>query len=118
MTHCFVLCYPIHIVAGIRAEKGTVLSVDRPEAGFGEHRRQCCLTSLAVMAGFLLLSMGILEMMRGVGTAASEFAGRGGRVLPAAFVYAFLNTALPEEILFEGFCSKGCRANSASRSQT
>lgn len=70
------------------------------------HKKQCCLTSLAVAAGFILLSVGILRMVRGVETATSDFAGKGVGVLPAALVYAFFNTALPEEILFRGFLLK------------
>ncbi len=71
-----------------------------------ENRKQCYLTSLAVIGGFILLSIGILLMMRDVETATSEFSGKGLGVLPAAFVYAFLNTALPEELLFRGFLLK------------
>lgn len=71
-----------------------------------ENKRKCCLTSLAIAAGFILLSVAILFMMRDVATAASEFAGMGFSAFPAALVYAFFNTALPEEILFRGFLLK------------
>lgn len=55
---------------------------------------------------FMGVSVFILSMLSGVETAASEFSGLGVRALPAAFVYAFLNTALSEEILFRGFLLK------------
>ena len=42
----------------------------------------------------------------GVTTAGSQFAGRGLKALPAVFFYAFLRTALSEEILFRGFLLK------------
>ena len=42
----------------------------------------------------------------GVTTAGSQFAGEGLKALPAAFFYAFLRTALSEEIQFRGFVLK------------
>ena len=42
----------------------------------------------------------------GVTTAGSQFAGRGLKALPAVFFYAFLRTALSEEILLRGFLLK------------
>lgn len=61
-----------------------------------------------VIVGFLLLSLFILPLVPD--TAASEFSGLGIAALPAALVYAFLNTALPEEIIFRGFLLKRCSA--------
>lgn len=55
---------------------------------------------------FLALSIVILIIMRGVDMATSDFLGMGVSALPAALVYAFLNTALSEEILFRGFILK------------
>lgn len=71
-----------------------------------DNKKKCYLTSLTIMGVFILLSIGILWLMRNVETATSEFAGKGIGALPAAFVYAFFNTALPEEILFRGFLLK------------
>ena len=42
----------------------------------------------------------------GVTTAGSQFAGEGLKALPAVFFYAFVRTALSEEILFRGFVLK------------
>ena len=42
----------------------------------------------------------------GVTTAGSQFAGEGLKALPAVFFYAFVRTALSEEILFRGFALK------------
>ena len=39
----------------------------------------------------------------GVTAAGSQFAGEGLKAIPAVFFYAFLRTALSEEILFRGF---------------
>lgn len=64
----------------------------------------------AVIVGFLLLSLLILPLVSGSDTAASEFNGLGIAALPAALVYAFFNTALPEEIIFRGFLLKRCSA--------
>lgn len=57
-------------------------------------------------AAFIFLSLFILSMVSGVKTATSVFHGLGVSALPAAIVYAFFNTALPEEILFRGFLLK------------
>ena len=56
----------------------------------------------------VLIALGILSllMVRGVETATSEFSGLGAKGIPAALVYAVLNTSLPEEILFRGFLLK------------
>ncbi|MBU5670729.1 CPBP family intramembrane metalloprotease [Paenibacillus sp. MSJ-6] len=62
----------------------------------------------AIIVGFLLLSLLILPLVSD--TAASEFNGLGIAALPAALVYAFFNTALPEEIIFRGFLLKRCSA--------
>lgn len=62
----------------------------------------------AIIIGFLLLSLLILPLVSD--TAASEFNGLGIAALPAALVYAFFNTALPEEIIFRGFLLKRCSA--------
>lgn len=60
----------------------------------------------AVMAGFILLGTWILSVVSGMETATSVFRGLGMAALPAAGIYAFFNTALPEELLFRGFLLK------------
>ncbi|MFO7941756.1 MAG: CPBP family intramembrane glutamic endopeptidase [Bacillota bacterium] len=55
---------------------------------------------------FLFLSIFMLSMVSGVEKATSDFTGLGLTALPAALIYAFLKTALSEEILFRGFLLK------------
>ena len=59
-----------------------------------------------VSAVFLILSVVILYFVKGVETATSDFSGLGVPAIPAILIYAVLNTALPEEILFRGFLLK------------
>ena len=63
-------------------------------------------TFLLTILAFLLLSIGVQSLIRGIETANSQFQGLGFAGLPAAFVHSFLNTALSEEILFRGFLLK------------
>ena len=58
------------------------------------------------IAVFSVTSVGILYSLRGVGTAAGTFSGMGIAGLPYAIIYAFITTALSEEILFRGFLLK------------
>ena len=55
---------------------------------------------------FMAVSVFILYVVKNVETATSEFLGLGMQALPAVFVYAALNTSLPEELLFRGFLLK------------
>lgn len=59
-----------------------------------------------VSIAFLFLGGLTLYMMRGINSATSEFAGLGMVAIPAIVVYATLNTAFPEELLFRGFALK------------
>ena len=59
-----------------------------------------------VSVAFLILSVVILYFLKGVETATSEFSGLGASAIPAILIYAILNTALSEEILFRGFLLK------------
>ena len=59
-----------------------------------------------VSVAFLILSVFILYFLKGVETATSDFSGLGASAIPAILIYAILNTALPEEILFRGFLLK------------
>lgn len=58
------------------------------------------------IAAFMVVSIGILYSLKGLDTAASAFSGMGIAGLPSALVYAFITTALSEEILFRGFLLK------------
>ena len=61
---------------------------------------------IMLSVAFILSGAISLYLIRGVETATSEFAGRGVTALPTILVYAFFNTALPEELLFRGFLLK------------
>lgn len=59
-----------------------------------------------IIAAFLILSISMLFMVSEIEKATSDFTGLGLTALPAALIYAFLKTALSEEILFRGFLLK------------
>lgn len=61
---------------------------------------------LGISSAFVLISVFMLYMLRNVESATSDFNGLGIKALPAIIIYAILNTALPEEILFRGFLLK------------
>ena len=52
------------------------------------------------------MNISIKVLPEGVTAAGSQFAGMGLKALPAVFFYAFLRTALSEEILFRAFILK------------
>lgn len=58
------------------------------------------------IVAFIVVSIGILYSLKGVDTATSKFSGMGVIGLPSALIYAFITTALSEEILFRGFLLK------------
>lgn len=62
--------------------------------------------TIGAIVAFLALSVFMLMAVRGVETAASEFAGLGFGAIPAILIYAIFKTALPEEIVFRGFILK------------
>ena len=64
------------------------------------------LWTIGAIVAFLALSVFMLMAVRGMETAASEFAGLGIGAVPAILVYAIIKTALPEEIVFRGFILK------------
>ncbi|MBQ6569259.1 MAG: CPBP family intramembrane metalloprotease [Clostridia bacterium] len=70
------------------------------------NRKPAALSTIAVTLVFLGVSFFILYMVKDIETATSEFKGLGIKALPAALVYAFFNTALPEELAFRGFLLK------------
>lgn len=61
---------------------------------------------IMLSVAFILSGAISLYLIRGVETATSEFVGLGVTALPTILVYAFFNTALPEELLFRGFLLK------------
>lgn len=70
------------------------------------HKASALLMTLLGTAGFMFISILVLYLIKGTKTATSDFSDMGVKAIPAALVYAFLNTALPEEILFRGFLLK------------
>lgn len=74
--------------------------------GIKENHKKVLLISLITEAAFAGLGIAIMYLFRNVQSASSAFLGMGIGALPAALVYAFINTALPEEILFRGFILK------------
>lgn len=71
-----------------------------------ENRAGTIKTVICITIPCFMISLLILYMLRGAASAAADFEGKGMSVFPAAFVHAFFNTALPEEILFRGFLLK------------
>ncbi len=78
------------------------IGLKKPE----DEKHKTLLWIIGVSAAFLVLSVAILYFLKGVETATSDFSGLGAAAIPAIIVYAILNTALPEEILFRGFLLK------------
>ena len=58
------------------------------------------------IVAFIIVSIGILYLLKEVDTATSKFTGMGIVGLPSALIYSFITTALSEEILFRGFLLK------------
>ena len=64
------------------------------------------LTSLVALLYIGAMAMCVRILPEGITTAGSMFAGQGISALPSLFFYAFLRTALSEELLFRGFILK------------
>lgn len=65
------------------------------------------ITSMTMLSiAFLIVGALTLYAVRGVEMATSEFTGLGVAAIPAIVVYATLNTAFPEELIFRGFILK------------
>ena len=69
-------------------------------------KKDTFIFSTITLLFFLFLTVYILYITKGIETATSKFSGLGFKGLLSALVYASLNTALPEEILFRGFLLK------------
>ncbi|MBE5806950.1 MAG: CPBP family intramembrane metalloprotease [Clostridiales bacterium] len=72
--------------------------------------RTALLAAAATALYVALTALCMRALPKGVTTASAQFAGQGPGALPAVFVYAFLRTALSEEILFRGFALKRVQA--------
>ncbi len=79
------------------------IGLKKPQDG-KKHNTLFCVVGVSV--AFLFLSGVILYFLNGVETATSDFSGLGATAIPAILIYAVLNTALSEEILFRGFLLK------------
>lgn len=65
------------------------------------------LTAIIIVSiAFLFSGVITLYAIKGIETAASEFAGLGVIGIPSIVIYATFNTAFPEELLFRGFLLK------------
>lgn len=79
------------------------IGVRRPEAA---SRKRLYMGLLAVSVAFVVLSLLALWIIKSIPAAKIPFYGGGFAVLPAVIVYACINTALSEELLFRGFLLK------------
>ena len=66
-------------------------------------KNKTILWIIGIVLAFIALAVFMLYSLKEVEMATSDFAGMGVSALPAILVYAILNTALSEEILFRGF---------------
>ena len=64
------------------------------------------LTALVALLYIGAMAMCVRILPEGITTAGSMYAGQGISALPSLFFYAFLRTALSEELLFRGFILK------------
>ena len=68
--------------------------------------KKTALAIIIVTTFYLLISLILLNSLKNIENATSEFQGLGFAALPAIFIYAIFNTSFPEEILFRGFILK------------
>lgn len=68
--------------------------------------KKTALAIIIVTTFYLLISLILLNSLKNIENATSEFQGLGFAALPAIFIYAVFNTSFPEEILFRGFILK------------
>ena len=68
--------------------------------------KKTALAIIIVTTFYLLVSLILLNSLKNIENATTEFQGLGFAALPAIFIYAVFNTSLPEEILFRGFILK------------
>ena len=68
--------------------------------------KKTALAIIIVTTFYLLISLILLNSLKNIENATSEFQGLSFAALPAIFIYAVFNTSFPEEILFRGFILK------------
>lgn len=68
--------------------------------------KKTALAIIIVTTFYLLISLILLNSLKNIENATTEFQGLRFAALPAIFIYAVFNTAFPEEILFRGFILK------------
>lgn len=71
-----------------------------------QQKGRLLLTIFGFSLLFLLFSIIVFAWFDSSQTATADFSGKGIGALPAILAYAFLGTALPEEIFFRGFLLK------------
>ncbi|MDU1643068.1 CPBP family intramembrane glutamic endopeptidase, partial [Peptoniphilus harei] len=64
------------------------------------------LAIIIVTTFYLLISLILLNSLKNIENATTEFQGLRFAALPAIFIYAVFNTSFPEEVLFRGFILK------------
>ena len=68
--------------------------------------KKTTLAIIIVTTFYLLISLILLNSLKNIENATTEFQGLRFAALPAIFIYAVFNTSFPEEILFRGFILK------------
>ncbi len=68
--------------------------------------KKTALAIIIVTTFYLLISLILLNSLKNIENATTEFQGLKFAALPAIFIYAVFNTSFPEEILFRGFFLK------------
>lgn len=64
------------------------------------------LAIIIVTTFYLLISLILLNSLKNIENATTEFQGLRFAALPAIFIYSVFNTSFPEEVLFRGFILK------------
>lgn len=68
--------------------------------------KKTALAIIIVTTFYLLISLILLNSLKNIENATTEFQGLRFAALPAIFIYAVFNTSFPEEVLFRGFFLK------------
>lgn len=68
--------------------------------------KKTALAIIIVTTFYLLINLILLNSLKNIENATTEFQGLRFAALPAIFIYAVFNTSFPEEILFRGFILK------------
>lgn len=68
--------------------------------------KKTALAIIIVTTLYLLISLILLNSLKNIENATTEFQGLEFAALPAIFIYAVFNTSFPEEVLFRGFILK------------